>query len=1335
MPKNNTILKFFGMMVIVLIGASWAFLHSRSFGRLLSKAITEVSSKQFNAKVRFNSVSVRFFPPGVALEGVRFHYTKDGTTIESQAGELGVAFNYNVLRGKKTRIHEIFLREGWAKIVIPKSEKSGEHPWDQIQNELEKLPVVIDAVVIEDSRIEGMGVEVDISNLEVIVGTKEIKINGEIKDLTGDGIPQRLDLASMEAVLKRDVLELEKLTILQKRSRIMGTANLAQWHDVDKMALSANVKSEIYIADIKELIDLDPVEFYNGFLFADGEASWSKAKGPQATMNLKLKDFESNVLHAKQIVGKVRTQGDTLIAEKFVMTNNEEYAEILQSAAIWDQSKKQLFPEGLKLRMRKLDLQNVLSFLRDSLEPLQGLMTGDMNFSMNGLRKLHFVPHNGAKMENFGISTIKDDGSIFHVVRAPIIWLHNTDLRVDNGVVSLKGHLKAPHTEVDVAGKVGNGQVHFDVGPGPINLTDFGNLAELDLKGSGVNTIKVRGPLDHVTMQVDGDFKSFELLEYRLGDTKHQFIIDLGEKAVEIPIFNAKKSRYNYGGTGVVQWGKFLMDLSIQLPQISFTEFKDAIHPLRDGLSFLPADFEGLLQGNVELLAKDNIKSLVVAADVYAQKIVAYGEAFRDAKFAFLFKNQVIRLDGFSMTKESGKASGSISYSLPLSRVDYNLSLRNLSSGEISYYKRMPFAMDFRAAGEFQGWRTAREWRHRGYLGLSGTHVVDKDLPDSHFEWDWRHNSLQFDGKFAQDWIVLNAQSLPQSKGGRVDAKLEVDIPDLPLVLMATLGENPQLVNAEGTLKLESTVSVANWEWHKADIKTWIKEVNLRTPEINLSSKFTAPQVAIERGQVNRWDWRIDSPDLKLSSKAQGDLRHKLVLSNFFDLDAKYLEVFSSHIQRAEGRVSAEVKATLSQNDLDLQVKSSASNISVSTDLLPFTLSQLQYDVSYANNELEVNNLSFRPDSGIIRANGSAFFKGVDPEVNLRWFMEGATIPIKSRSHVTLTGNGMVFGNKRPYILSGDVIINKGSILNEINEFTSEADSTVDTKYLPKEYGGAAAGLMKFDLSVRTDSMINVNNSMLDVFLAGDMHLLGDVFRPTADGRVYVANVNSKAFFKNSEYQITKGEFLFSNRRPITRPDFDVVATSTISNYKVIAKAYGNPENFTFDLNSEPALSKQNVLSLIAFGYTDDLSKTISAEDRQNLTNVGVGSFIFDQFKVTDIVKKQFGLQLNMGTVFEQSNTSMLSNRSGDQGTGALARTRTATNIEIKKRLSEAMSLSVSSTVGGQIGQRQRMNLSYGVSRGVQLEGIYELRTNADGQEDVIDNSIGGDVKFRMTFR
>jgi translocation and assembly module TamB len=330
----------------------------------------------------------------------------------------------------------------------------------------------------------------------------------------------------------------------------------------------------------------------------------------------------------------------------------------------------------------------------------------------------------------------------------------------------------------------------------------------------------------------------------------------------------------------------------------------------------------------------------------------------------------------------------------------------------------------------------------------------------------------------------------------------------------------------------------------------------------------------------------------------------------------------------------------------------------------------------------------------------------------------------------------LIFGGKPPYLINGSILVNKGLIANELSDFTSNASGISDTKYLPKEQDSTVAGLFNLDIGVKTENAVHINNSMMDLFLLADLQLLGEPLRPVAEGRVTSSGVQSKVFFKNSEYIISKSEFLFNSKKEITKPDFDIVASSNIANYKVSAKVFGTPDNFTFDLSSDPALTKQNILSLIAFGYTEDISNAITPQERQQLTNVGVGSFIFDQFKVTDIVKKQFGLQVNLGTMFVQAEESMLAGRGQEQsGSGTLARTRTATNIEVKKRLSEAMTLSVSSTVGGQIGQRQRMNLNYGVSKNIQFEGIYELRTNAEGQEDIIDNSIGGDVKFRMSFR
>ena len=63
------------------------------------------------------------------------------------------------------------------------------------------------------------------------------------------------------------------------------------------------------------------------------------------------------------------------------------------------------------------------------------------------------------------------------------------------------------------------------------------------------------------------------------------------------------------------------------------------------------------------------------------------------------------------------------------------------------------------------------------------------------------------------------------------------------------------------------------------------------------------------------------------------------------------------------------------------------------------------------------------------------------------------------------------------------------------------------------------------------------------------------------------------------------------------------------------------------------------------------------------------------------------------------------------------------------------MNLSVTSTVGGGIGQKQSMNLNYNISEKLSFEGVYETRTSDEGEQTINDSSLGADVKIRWSFR
>lgn len=45
------------------------------------------------------------------------------------------------------------------------------------------------------------------------------------------------------------------------------------------------------------------------------------------------------------------------------------------------------------------------------------------------------------------------------------------------------------------------------------------------------------------------------------------------------------------------------------------------------------------------------------------------------------------------------------------------------------------------------------------------------------------------------------------------------------------------------------------------------------------------------------------------------------------------------------------------------------------------------------------------------------------------------------------------------------------------------------------------------------------------------------------------------------------------------------------------------------------------------------------------------------------------------------------------------------------------------------------MKLNYDLGNNLSLEGVYELRTSEDGEENINANSLGGDIKYLWTFR
>jgi len=331
------------------------------------------------------------------------------------------------------------------------------------------------------------------------------------------------------------------------------------------------------------------------------------------------------------------------------------------------------------------------------------------------------------------------------------------------------------------------------------------------------------------------------------------------------------------------------------------------------------------------------------------------------------------------------------------------------------------------------------------------------------------------------------------------------------------------------------------------------------------------------------------------------------------------------------------------------------------------------------------------------------------------------------------SGEGKLRGKSFPYSLSGNIELENLLITNELTDFGGGSNIVEkDIDYLPKNIKKSQNQLLNFDIDITTSEPIKVVNSLANVGFIGAVRLFGGEKDPKLSGKLELAPQKNQMFFKNNIFNLTKGNIFFYRQNDLSNPELDFEATSNINDYSINIRVFDFVSDFKLDMTSDPSLIKSDILSLIAFGYTEDISSNLSDEERESMTRAGVGSIIFDRFKINETLKNEFGLEVNLGTEITEAEQSYLTFREGRNSVG---RVRSATKLEIKKQMSEQVDLSVSSTVGNSTGQKQTMNLNYNINKGISLEGVYENRTDPEVDGNTDDTSIGADVKLKWSFK
>ena len=1332
-----------GAFIFILMASTIAFLvfiQTKSFGGLVTKIVSDVSQKKLQTKVKIKSFSLSVFPPGIEMNKVSVQKKfSDVEEFEAQLGKIGFYISLIEVEERKLTFGEIRIADSDIHYVFPKKDEEMKEIDKKIINQVfdlsEDAPIRIDTVLIENSRIFANHDLLEAKRLKIFKKEKDFVARFHLANLQPSAeLDIKIDEIWGDAEIGRNDIEIYRLKIQHDVQALILKGKIREYHKLKGSEANINGEAQVHLESLKNDLPMpEMIDIKSGLAKAGFNINY-KNETLSATTDLFMEDFKSNLFYADEFRAELAMDKNKLVLNKLSLNYKKEKVQLINPVEVFELNNKTYLTKPINASVENLSLTNALRIL-PSLKVLHGELNGQLAFQYKK-GDLYFHPRDNFLVKNLAliVGEKKDPFTILKVTRAS---LKNSQFAVINNEFQMSASVELPRSKLEVDGYVNKDKVQFTVPDAMVNLEDFGNISNLDVKGAGEISVNVNGPLDAVVINLKGKTKGFEILGYKLDETDKNISIELGDDNVVINKMESKVGKTNLSGTGSVNYGDADIALGISSNDANSTDLAQILHPIFKDLNFLPEDLDFKAKIDVDIFGKYRLDDLKIRSKVNFSDLTAYGETIDSGSFNISLLNRILSFKDLDADKGKGSINGDFIFGLRDKSMKLNYRWENLQLNSFNIHRKAGLNLNSSLTGSIAGSGTTENYSLKLETIAFDTKALNYNFDDSNISMNIMHDRISGKANVLGN-IILSDFNMALKKGMASDLKVKVDAKDLKPFMVALFGSHIESEDFNGRLSFEGSTTFKDGFNH-LDLTASLKEMVFSHPQFNVNYSSKRPDFVVRDSVIQSWNLNIKENDLFVATKGEGVFGKKVSLVHEVHLNSKILEILLAPVLSSEGSLKNIVKIEGRGTDFDFAVNSKTDDLDISLEQVPIPINDLKYDVAYASDRLTIANISTSLDSGSVALKGDVYFDNNQPDVNIKFVLDKAEVPILGKSSMNLSGEGIILGNNFPYNLSGEILINRAQIVNELNEFSNKSASFSNVRFLPRNQESAIGKVLNLNMNIKAENPVRITNSLMDIAFVGEVRVFGNPSRPRGEGRLTTPPNSSRIFFKNSEYIITSADINFNPKKEISNPDFDIEALAFISNYKVKPKAYGDLERFNFDLTSDPALPRNSILSLIAFGYTNEIQNNLQSKDQQSLTNVGVGSFVFDRFKISDILNKQFGLQVNLGTVIEQSATdSLLTGRSQEgqfgQGGGAIGRTRSATKIELKKRLDEAVTLSVSSTMGGSIGQRQSMNLNYGVSKNVQLEGVYEIKSNQFGQEDIIYNSIGGDIKFRRTF-
>ncbi|MCB9094591.1 MAG: translocation/assembly module TamB domain-containing protein [Halobacteriovoraceae bacterium] len=1326
------------------------FIASETFGNILTGIVNGSIPKEYSETIKFSSIKVEKFPPRLVFKdfSINYHDESTGLYLQSEVNQLEVGFNLFSNFEEKLHLGNISLKNGYFRFKTKQnSKKENNIIWDELEKDIKTFfrnnlrGFDLGQLVVSRGEIQDIYFEINDTQsfyvndvaLEVYRKSYLFDMNVENVKLNVNG-PQELNSFKLRAYLSEKELSIEELSILKEVGLLKIDGLVQNPFETKRRLFSLNATGDFLLDEFMNNENLKKFELGGNVRFHG--TIQGKNEIEQANLALIMNQVTSKFVEGDKGAANLVYKNSKLVVKNAFLERGQGQAKVSKEFPIYNFNNKVILSSPIFIDVKNFSLSEGLHVIPKVAQKIDGVVSGgisllitphrvDVNVSKKSSIK-DFVIGSGEK-EVLKIKNVGLQKALYSFSFDRDELKINNEIDIDGKIVNIVGILNDERYAIETS------NFFFDA-------ESFEHIAGLKLGGYGKSLIKVDGKFPNIKLNIESDLNNTRIEEFNLGRSESSITIDFAKDSL---IFNKILGSLNtgtYRGNGIINYDKGTVDFKSNFDNLSLDDFKLLHYPIIKNLNQdLWTYINGSLSGSYQISGGLSLDKLIVDGKYFSDNIGLLGEHFNFVNAKFNYRNRALKVPNMTINLGRGKIQGNLYYNEISEIFKFNFGSSDILTRDFTYFfsynAGFVSGVDLTLVGEISPKSTQMNCKVDFYdSSISGT-----DVENSNINMDYFNGVLQLNGNYLESAVVFNSIiDFNKRNGNNSELQAKFDIKNWAYVLNLFSSYEITSPYLEGSFvaSLDSKFNIR--DLNRLNLDFDLKKFSFDHPQVDYHA-YGKNNIKVVNGDILNWNIDIrGSANEKIISKGHGSIyedywggitanvlldKINRVLNSLFNLKGNL---------SIEGQISRKDDRGMPNMDIIFV----GDSVSISKTGIPLALNDTEFKINYKNGEVFINKFQSSLGNGLLKLNGKLKWNDFFPEVAVTYEIDDGIIQVNDKSYIVIDGRGNLIGNKRPYSLLGDLRVNGGEILDELSKFSKGSNlvESEEIRFLPKKIDYKNIEWLTLNLNTTIDREVHIRNSLADLKMLGKMNFTGTLDSPIILGKIFSnSDINNKVIIRNNELLVDKFTLTFNGDRNFLNPIVDFASSVQISDYKVFAKMYGPVKNLSVEFSSDPYLDRQSILSLLAFGYAEDVTDRLSQQDRDNLGSIGVGSFIFNQLKINEVLQDNLGVSMNLDTEFQEEESSLLEGRS--QTGGQVGNVRSTTTVQLSKKLTEDVNLSLSSSLTGNVGQQQKMNLNYNLEENVSVEGVYELKTDVEGEDQRNDTSIGADLKFRWTFK